>query len=572
MSIIKPFYINDSSILINLSTNLCKTNIEILESVGFRQVLVKLMSGINQNSNRSLWRLVKMVPIVEELIDFYKMLLILPFEEAVESKADFHKYGNYRNELVMLTERLYDYWRKYERYGIIQRQVADIHTDNSVLIETTTTFWKNVLSLYRSMLGKLLGKPINIYRQTPGGFNAGFIVSPAEYHLPKGYENLNEINVINAVLIRTPFIGHSKSNARSGLFQETKTNPIPTLQLTKRHWLLFPIKVGELYAHVYFHRTLLHHGISLSNLFEPAFEDYCEQKKPDLIYVYGSHETEQDKTYYFDKENEIYVGYVSRLPENDYFGYMKKMLLTLHNIYEIRHQKLPIHGAMVNVVLNDDSETNIVIIGDSGAGKSETLAALRFIADEKIKEMNVVFDDMGVFLINKNSIYAKGTEIGAFTRLDDLETGYAYKELDRAIFLNPERHNARVILPISSYDFISREHKVDYVFYANNYEDANGSMCFFENANDALAIFREGKRKAKGTTSEEGLVTSYFANPFGPIQMEQETEIILQRMFGILFDQNVKVGELYTRLGIPGKENKGVNEAARAILRLLLNH
>ena len=82
MSIIKPFYINDSSILINLSTNLCKTNIEILESVGFRQVLVKLMSGINQNSNRSLWRLVKMVPIVEELIDFYKMLLISPFEGA----------------------------------------------------------------------------------------------------------------------------------------------------------------------------------------------------------------------------------------------------------------------------------------------------------------------------------------------------------------------------------------------------------------------------------------------------------------------------------------------------------
>lgn len=570
MSIIKPFYMNDNSILINLSQNLCKTNLEILESDGFRLVLTKLMTSIQENSNRALWRLVKIIPIVEEVIDFYKLLLILPFEDALHAKSEFAKYKDYRNELIALTERLYDYWREYERYGIIQRQIADVHVDNSALIETTTLFLHNVLSLYRGILGKLLGKPINIYRQTPGGFNAGFIVSPAKNQLPKGYENLYDINVINAVLIRTPFIGHSQSNSRSGLFQETATNPIVNLHLTKRHWLLFPVRVGELLAYVYFHRTLLHHGISLSNLFEPAFDAYCNGEKPDLIYVYGSHETEQDKTFFVDQENDVYVGYVSRLPENDYFGYMKKMLLTLHNVYEIRHRKLPIHGAMVNVVLNDDSETNIVIIGDSGAGKSETLEALRFIADETIKEMNVVFDDMGVFLNKGNTILAKGTEIGAFIRLDDLETGYAYKELDRAIFLNPERNNARVILPISSYKFISTEHKIDYVFYANNYEDSNTSMRFFDTAEEALSVFREGKRRAKGTTSEVGLVTSYFANPFGPIQLEEETEVLLQQMFHTLFEKNIQVGELYTKLAIPGKENKGVNSAARAVLNLLI--
>ena len=32
-------------------------------------------------------------------------------------------------------------------------------------------------------------------------------------------------------------------------------------------------------------------------------------------------------------------------------------------------------------------------------------------------------------------------------------------------------------------------------------------------------VFVWGARKAKGTTTETGLVESYFANPFGPVQL-----------------------------------------------------
>ena len=137
------------------------------------------------------------------------------------------------------------------------------------------------------------------------------------------------------------------------------------------------------------------------------------------------------------------------------------MLLTLHNIYMIDHDQLPIHGAMVQITLNNDKEKNIAIIGDSGAGKSETLEALRKIGDKYIKDMKVIFDDMGVFFKKGEHIYAHGTEIGAFVRLDDLDTGYAYQEIDRAIFMNPNKVNGRVILPVSYYDFIMQDHKVD---------------------------------------------------------------------------------------------------------------
>ena len=569
MSIIKPFYINDTSILINLSINLCKSEVEVLESKGFSILLIKMLESIDSNSNRKLYEVKSIINSEKELIELYKLLLVFSFKDAINYNSINNNFKNHKKELLFFTEELYNFWRKFERYGVIQRKISDFNSDNSILLKGTDLFQENILSLYRKVLFKLLGETISIYRQTPAGFNAGLIVSSSLNYLPKKYNNLNDIDIVNGVMIKTPFIGHSYSNSRSGLFEEIEYNPIINLKLTKRHWLCFPIKVGELFAHVYLHRELLHHGIALSNLFEFAFNDYFSKKKPNLIYVYGSQETKDDKTFFVDKENDIYVGYVSGIKENDYFGYMKKMILTLHNVYMINHYKLPIHGAMVNIVFNDNSEKNVAFIGDSGAGKSETLEALRFIADDKIKEMNIVFDDMGIFYKRNNQIYAKGTEIGAFTRLDDLDTGYAYKELDRAIFLNPERNNARIILPISSYKFIMKEHKIDYVFYANNYEDSNDSLRIFESLEDALKVFKEGKRKAKGTTSEIGLVTSYFSNPFGVIQLKEEADKLINDFFKTLFDNKIVVGELYTKLGVVNKENEGVKRAAYSILKLI---
>lgn len=569
MNIIKPFYMNDNSILINLSSSLCKSKLEIINSKGFKLVYNHFYASITENSNRKLYKIKNSTSDANEIIELYKLLLIYAFNESVLLKESLSKYMDLREELLYFTESLYDFWRHYERYGILQRKFTTEVTDTYSLIETTNQFLENVISLYRLIIGKLGKGPITVYRQTPAGLNAGFIVSPSKNNLPKGYDVLNGIDIINAMMIRTPFIGHSISNSRSGVFQEIQENPISRLNLTKRHWLCYPIKVGELYTLVYFHRTLLHHGIGLSNLFEPAIDDYLQNKKPDLVYVYGSHETDQDKTFYIDKENDIYTGYVSRIDENDYFGYMKKMILTLHNVFMIKHHKLPIHGAMVNIVLQNNTEKNIVIIGDSGAGKSETLEALRFVADKKIKEMNIVFDDMGIFYMKDNQVYAQGTEIGAFIRLDDLETGYAYKELDRAIFLNPERNNARVILPVSSHDFIVKEHKIDYVFSANNYADEAESIHYFKNKAEALPTFIEGKRKAKGTTSEKGLVSSYFSNPFGCVQFKEETKEIIEQVFNKLFDNDVVIGELFTKLAITGKENSGVKKAATTIKNLL---
>ncbi len=115
---------------------------------------------------------------------------------------------------------------------------------------------------------------------------------------------------------------------------------------------------------------------------------------------------------------------------------------------------------------------NIAIMGDSGAGKSESLEAFRTLSEKYVKDMRVIFDDMGTFVLNETtSPKAYGTEIGAFVRLDDLDTGYAYKEIDRSIFMNPDKINSRIIIPIASYNDIMKGYPIDMFLYANNYEE-----------------------------------------------------------------------------------------------------
>jgi hypothetical protein len=53
----------------------------------------------------------------------------------------------------------------------------------------------------------------------------------------------------------------------------------------------------------------------------------------------------------------------------------------------------------------------------------------------------------------------------------------------------------------------------------------------FDKKEDALAVFEKGRRLAKGTTSEVGLVESYFANPFGAIQRREIHQDIARKTF-----------------------------------------
>jgi hypothetical protein len=195
------------------------------------------------------------------------------------------------------------------------------------------------------------------------------------------------------------------------------------------------------------------------------------------------------------------------------------------------------------------------------------------IGEEYIRELTIVADDMGSIELDASGIpLGYGTEIGAFLRLDDLQPGYAYGHLDRSIIMNPSQVNARIVFPVTYFEAIVRGYKIDYILYANNFEEIDASHPVIErfgSAGEALNIFREGVVMSKGTTTSSGLVNSYFANIFGPPEYKDVHEKIASEYFESFFRNNIFVGQMRTRLGIPGYETSGPKEAAKELLRII---
>ena len=141
--------------------------------------------------------------------------------------------------------------------------------------------------------------------------------------------------------------------------------------------------------------------------------------------------------------------------------------------------------------------------------------------------------------------------------------------------MNAHLVNARVILPVTSYDRLIRGYPIDAVFYANNYEDTDTEHPVierFSSASEALNVFSEGKVMSKGTTTSTGIVKSYFANIFGPPEYRELHDKIAARYFEAFFSKGIFVGQMRTKLGIAGHETSGPREAAAELLKVITNY
>lgn len=568
------FNITRGNAILNFSEEYCQSRCELIESESFARVLKGFVHDCKRRDNTIYAYLKEVksdsVDIVNDLRTIFKLLLIMSVDEVLSSHPQLQGYFRDRDEFVKVVEEVYLFWRRLQRYSVVFNEKTSKGYQNVQFADAQVKFEELVLSVYRTIEETALGYHHRVYRQITAGVNAGLRVTNMRSFLPYEYRNLDEVPFIETVIIHPPFITYSKRNKRDGVFPETKKNPIEDLKFDSDQWFCYPAKVGDLLAFIYFNVAFMAQGVTLCNLFELASEEEYRNRKPDILYVYGYDDGKMDQAFYQDDENDMIVAKLSASDEFDYFGYMKKMVLTLHNIRKINQKELPIHGAMVRLTLHSGEVKNIVVMGDSGAGKSETIEQIKVFGAAYIRELVTIYDDMGVLsLDDKGKVETSGTEIGAFVRLDDLDAGYSFKELDRSVFMNPDKVNARIVIPITDYRDVVAKHGVDFFLYANNYEEGGEALSFFDNVDEALNVFRAGQRMAKGTTTENGIVESYFANPFGPVQREEQTELILVEYFKRMFKQGVQVGQLRTRLGIKGNEHKGPQDAAVAILKYI---
>jgi hypothetical protein len=477
-----------------------------------------------------------------------------PAYEKVLSDKGLHYYR--------LLNGFFHYWMRLARFAYLEDEGKEAL---SLLKPRMLFLRKSIFHMFNVLKSHILEKPITLETDFSAGFLAGFTLRHLDLAFPEEYRNLLQIPFISAADMNLPYSAFTKRNKRIGVYQPSKENPLKDLALNPREWLCLPLKCGTSLVYFYFSYKYANTVLGTLNLFEKAEISEC-RGKPDLLIVFGGDKGSTTGTYYEDEKNGMMVGYVSDTDEADYFGYVKKLILTLHNLRMIKAGALPIHGSMIKITLKGGKQVHLVIMGDSGAGKSESIEAFRLLAKEYLESITVIFDDMGTLFYQGGTISACGTEIGAFVRLDDLDQGYAFSHLNDALMYNISESNSRLVYPCTPYEEVVHHYPVDMFLYANNYEDSKENLHLFEDYHEMIRVVEEGKRKAKGTTGEVGLVSSYFANPFGPVQEKEKTHALVLQDFKALSEQGTKLGVIYTKLAIKGHEQSGPQEAAKSFL------
>lgn len=579
---VSKFTVIEKKVIIKLKDRACETADELLESAMFLDILKRCIADLSKR-NSPLMAVFGGKPPTEKTLNLLIKTIqaltkcagnIVP--DVVKGSgiflADTHLFRDF-------IEYLYNYWRHFDRFIICDSTNDRLNLRPYRTFNTTIEQLMHLIrSVYRDVQENATGAQARVYRQVKAGAEIATIALPVAVPLPETYKKFNVIPMIRQILLYPPLLVQQPNNKRTGKFEKIDRNPLEKVELNAEEWLCYPARVGTLLIHVYIHQNFYELGFPMCNLFDIA-DDEDLKKKPDAIFAYGvseasvAHLGTNPTVFYDDLENDMVIASCPYRPELGYFGYLKKMVLTMHNAIQMRRGNLPFHGALVKVTLHGGKKATILNIGDTGAGKSETLEAFRTLAKDQLEDMVTIADDMGSLQLDTHGdVIGYGTEIGAFLRLDDLPKGHAFGQIDRIIIMNPDQTNARIILPVTTFEEVIKGTKIDFVLYVNNYEltdEDHPVVQKFDSAETALTVFREGTSMSKGTTTSVGLTHSYFANPFGAPQYKEIHEKLAKQFFAAFFKKDVFVGQIRTRLGIPGFEHTGPEEAAKQLLAII---
>ena len=589
--------VDDRQVVMHTAGAVCASTQELVESESFARVLALYVRhleshdpavlddlGLDRGEDLEFGRDDRAGvgdPRHARLLDLVRLLANNPLERVARTGVGGADLLARRDRLHEFVEGLYDFWRHWDRFLVVRAEAAAEPGDARPLrgfTDTVEMLGQLVRTLYRNVAMHVTGGRPRVYRQVAAGAEMGVYATPQKWPAPPRYrELLAGIPFVRHLLMYPPMLLDPPATTRTGVFTEVRDDPLRGLALRREEWLCYPALVGRLTVFVYFHQRFAGLGLSLANLFEVASDEEIAAG-PDAVYLYGvppaalARYGELPTVFHADAASRLLVAAVPLEDRFGYFGYLKKMVLTLHNVAVMDRGLMPFHGAYVRLSLSGGRRASVLVIGDTATGKSETLEALRVVGGDRIREVRIIADDMGSLEVAADGrVLGYGTEIGAFVRLDDLQQGYAFGRLDRAVIMSPNKVNARVVLPVTSLEDVLRGYPVDYLLYANNYEAVDGAHPVIERLDEAqaLAVFEAGTAMSKGTTSATGLTHSLWANPFGAPQRPEQHDRLARETFAAAFAAGVFVGQLRTQLGLPDAGTAGPRAAAEALLELI---
>ena len=304
---------------------------------------------------------------------------------------------------------------------------------------------------------------------------------------------------------------------RLGKFME-KINP--------KDYICKMVQVGPVKTLLVMNRAYAHYMAEEMRLF-PQFDLSAEDiasLEPDAISFMGIPRKVMGDDYkvgYFMDEDingrQIPVSWVDAEKFTDYVGYLKKPLLTVANEKVKESGGMPVHGSAFTVVFKNGLRKTLVIGGDSGAGKSETIIAM---IEQAIKEEGEAVDVEGIDMLagdmlsmyegKDGQMYMIGTEEGDFMRMSDISGDWRSRFRDRLkkASTTNKKHPTNPRMTIGGLcdpEGFLRPVRVNNFYYIDNYTVPNGKS--FEEVkspeNLIMDIYARGYRREKGTSGDQ---------------------------------------------------------------------
>ena len=122
----KEFSISNDKVLMNFSTRYCNNFESLLESEGFRRVLSVYLKRSEKKRTLSYRYLIKSLNTTEisnlreDITKIFKWLTIIDVKEVIELNPRYSELLSNKEEFINVIEDFYLFWRRLERYTIVQ--------------------------------------------------------------------------------------------------------------------------------------------------------------------------------------------------------------------------------------------------------------------------------------------------------------------------------------------------------------------------------------------------------------------------------------------------------------------
>ena len=296
--------------------------------------------------------------------------------------------------------------------------------------------------------------------------------------------------------------------------------------MDQKDYVMKMVQVGGTKVLLVMNRSYSHYMVEELRLFPQTdlTPEDLENCKPDAVSFMGLPSKVMGEDYrigFFldedDRGDTIPVSWVDAEGITDYMGYLKKPVLTVANEKVREKGMMPVHGSAFSIIFKNGLRKTIVMGGDSGTGKSETIIAMteQIITNQglaaQVEGIEFLSGDMlSLFKGNDGQMYMLGTEQGDFMRMTDIPGDWKERFRNRinggsktnlSDPTNPRITIGNLCNPME----FQKPTRVNCFFNINNFASpAGASVRQVESArNLVLGEYVRGRRGEKGTSGDQ---------------------------------------------------------------------